>query len=461
MARKSKASEDTESILARLRRESLSGYDAPKDMLQSADIGDAKSAYETTADVSDANDTETAKEQDPASALGEDRPRQSAAELLQELLADEERRGEIAASLEEKKEPPAQGGFLQRLFENWLSPEGRMGQKLFVFHFIGSMMSAAGLTALIMGAAAAVLSWLGAGRPMPSESLSLAAGFAALLCVSVPLALLLIVFLRSAMRRWHDLGYGDTTWLIAVICPLAVLALAAEARSLLLYLNLPPLLGVTTEHFLLRSFLPYGCTAGALLVLLHIFLLFAEGELSSNASGSPESAERLRPQIAERPTENYPFFLRMIQFKGRMNRKRFLLRLLFLLFFVCLLLFVILETAERLPPPLSDAVALYGTAAACALASILPTGIVFQRLHDIGRSGWLAGLPLILTLAFIACLAFFGGDLRVLAHEPFGIEIIAAAFLLEVYEVFLFAALVFIKGSVLSNDYGEAPLQRQ
>ena len=151
----------------------------------------------------------------------------------------------------------------------------------------------------------------------------------------------------------------------------------------------------------------------------------------------------------------------MIQFKGRMNRKRFLLRLLFLLFFVCLLLFVILETAERLPPPLSDAVALYGTAAACALASILPTGIVFQRLHDIGRSGWLAGLPLILTLAFIACLAFFGGDLRVLAHEPFGIEIIAAAFLLEVYEVFLFAALVFIKGSVLSNDYGEAPLQRQ
>ena len=48
----------------------------------------------------------------------------------------------------------------------------------------------------------------------------------------------------------------------------------------------------------------------------------------------------------------------MIQLKGRMNRKRFLLRLLFLLFFVSLLVFVVLETAERLPQPLGNLVAL-------------------------------------------------------------------------------------------------------
>ena len=296
---------------------------------------------------------------------------------------------------------------------------------------------------------------------MPSENISLAAAFAAILLISVPLALLLIVFLRAAMRRWHDLGYGDTAWLIAVICPLIILALAEEGRILLLFLGLPPLLGVAPDHLLLKSALPYGGAALALLILLHVYLIFAEGEFSSNASGSPESAADLHPHIAERPKEDYPFFLRMLQLKGRMNRKRFLLRLLFLLFFVSLLVFVVLETAERLPQPLGNLVALYGTSVSCALAAILPIGIVTQRLHDIGRSGWLAGVPLALTLAFIACLAFFGGDPRLLAREPFGLEIIAAAFALEIYEVFLLAALVFVKGSVTVNDYGESTLERQ
>ena len=120
-----------------------------------------------------------------------------------------------------------------------------------------------------------------------------------------------------------------------------------------------------------------------------------------------------------------------------------------------------LETAERLPQPLGNLVALYGTSVSCALAAILPIGIVTQRLHDIGRSGWLAGVPLTLTLAFIGCLAFFDGDPRILAREPFGLEIIAAAFALEIYEVFLLAALVFVKGSVTVNDYGESTLERQ
>ena len=296
---------------------------------------------------------------------------------------------------------------------------------------------------------------------MPSESLSLAAGFASLLLVSLPLALLLLIFLRAAMRRWHDLGHGDTTWLLAVICPLIIIALAAEVRTLLVYIGVPLLLGVGADHFLLKSFLPYWSTALAFLLLLHIYLFFAEGEFSSNTSGSPESAEALRPYIAERPTEDYPFFLRMIQLKGRMNRKRFLLRLLFLLFFIAMLVFVVLETAERLPPPLSRDLALYGTSIACALAAILPFGIVVQRLHDIGRSAWLASVPLVLTLAFIGCLTFFGGDPRTLAQEPFGIEIIIAAFVLQIYQVFLLATLVFVKGSVTTNDYGEATLKRQ
>ena len=66
-----------------------------------------------------------------------------------------------------------------------------------------------------------------------------------------------------------------------------------------------------------------------------------------------------------------------------------------------------------------------------------------------------------LTLAFIGCLTFFGGNPRTLAQEPFGIEIIIAAFVLQVYQVFLLAALVFVKGSVTTNDYGEATLKRQ
>lgn len=488
MARTSKASEDTESILARLRRESFSDDDALEEILLPAEkmkasttvSKDGDADTDSPDDMDRSNDTdniaaEASKEvqERPAKDVieplaneetpprSEERPRQTAAELLQELLADAEERSEMAAALEEEVKPPPRGGFLQGLFEKWLSPEGRMGQKLFVFHFIGSLVAAAGLAALVTGATAAVLSWLGAGRPMPSENISLAAGFAAVIFVSVPLALLLIVFLRAAMRRWHDLGYGDTTWLIAVICPLLIIALAAEARTLLLFLNLPPLPGVAPDHLLLRSALPYGGAALALLLLLHLCLLFAEGEFSSNASGSPESAAALRPYIAERPKEDYPFFLRMIQLKGRMNRKRFLLRLLFLLFFISLLVFVVLETAERLPQPLGSLVALYGTSAACALAAILPIGIVTQRLHDIGRSGWLASVPLVLTLAFIGCLTFFGGDLHALAREPFGIEIIAAAFALEIYEVFLLAALVFVKGSVTVNDYGEATLERQ
>lgn len=487
MARTGKAAEDTQSILERLRRESFSSDTALEEMLRPSekgkdpslddrdDVEDINKPVEldepdnpdsrTDAKSSDTAEKKTRKDkggiEERTPPHGEARPRQSAAELLQELLADEEKRSEMAAEWEEEKKPPPRGGFLQGLFEKWLSPEGRMGQKLFILHLIGSLLAAAGLAALVTGVTAAVLSWLGAGRPMPSENISLAAAFAAILLISVPLALLLLVFLRAAMRRWHDLGYGDTTWLSAVICPLLLLALAEEARLLLLFLGLPPLLGVAPDHLLLKSALPYGGAALALLILLHLYLLFAEGDLSSNASGSPDSADELRPYIAERPKEDYPFFLRMIQLKGRMNRKRFLLRLLFLLFFVSLLVFVVLETAERLPQPLDSLVALYGTSASCALAAILPIGIVTQRLHDIGRSGWLAGVPLALTLAFIGCLAFFGGDPRILAREPFGLEIIAAAFALEIYEVFLLAALVFVKGSVTVNNYGESTLERQ
>ena len=481
MAKTGKAAEDTESILERLRRESFSSEAALEEMLLpsekakepptddsdgSEDIDELDRRTDTnsldTAEIPEERQTQAAKDDIEERTLpsGEARPRQSAAELLQELLADEEKRSEMAAELEEEKKPP-RGGFLQGLFEKWLSPEGRMGQKLFVLHLVGSLVAAAGLAALVTGVTAAVLSWLGAGRPMPSENISLAAAFAAILFISVPLALLLLVFLRAAMRRWHDLGYGDTTWLIAVICPLIILALAEEGRVLLLFLDLPSLLGVAPDHLLLKSALPYGGAALALLILLHVYLIFAEGEFSSNASGSPESAADLRPHIAEHPKEDYPFFLRMIQLKGRMNRKRFLLRLLFLLFFIALLVFVVLETAERLPQPLGNLVARYGTSVSCALTAILPIGIVTQRLHDIGRSGWLAGVPLALTLAFIGCLAFFGCDPRILAREPFGLEIIAAAFILEIYEVFLLAALVFIKGSVTVNNYGESTLERQ
>ena len=484
MAKTGKAAEDTESILERLRRESFSSEAALEEMLLPSekakepptDDSDGSEDIDEldrldrrtdtnsldTAEIPEERQTQAAKDDIEERTLpsGEARPRQSAAELLQELLADEEKRSEMAAELEEEKKPP-RGGFLQGLFEKWLSPEGRMGQKLFVLHLVGSLVAAAGLAALVTGVTAAVLSWLGAGRPMPSENISLAAAFAAILFISVPLALLLLVFLRAAMRRWHDLGYGDTTWLIAVICPLIILTLAEEGRVLLLFLDLPPLLGVAPDHLLLKSALPYGGAALALLILLHVYLIFAEGEFSSNASGSPESAADLRPHIAEHPKEDYPFFLRMIQLKGRMNRKRFLLRLLFLLFFIALLVFVVLETAERLPQPLGNLVARYGTSVSCALTAILPIGIVTQRLHDIGRSGWLAGVPLALTLAFIGCLAFFGCDPRILAREPFGLEIIAAAFILEIYEVFLLAALVFIKGSVTVNNYGESTLERQ
>ena len=482
MAKTGKAAEDTESILERLRRESFSSEAALEEMLLpsekakepptddsdgSEDIDELDRRTDTnsldTAEIPEERQTQAAKDDIEERTLpsGEARPRQSAAELLQELLADEETRSEMAAEWEEEKKPPPRGGFLQGLFEKWLSPEGRMGQKLFVLHLVGSLVAAASLAALVTGVTAAVLSWLGAGRPMPSENISLAEDFSATLFISVPLALLLLVFLRAAMRRWHDLGYGDTTWLIAVICPLIILALAEEGRVLLLFLDLPPLLGVAPDHLLLKSALPYGGAALALLILLHVYLIFAEGEFSSNASGSPESAADLRPHIAEHPKEDYPFFLRMIQLKGRMNRKRFLLRLLFLLFFIALLVFVVLETAERLPQPLGNLVARYGTSVSCALTAILPIGIVTQRLHDIGRSGWLAGVPLALTLAFIGCLAFFGCDPRILAREPFGLEIIAAAFVLEIYEVFLLAALVFIKGSVTVNNYGESTLERQ
>ena len=190
--------------------------------------------------------------------------------------------------------------------------------------------------------------------------------------------------------------------------------------------------------------------------VLHLYMFFAEGDFSSNAAGPFESAGRLRPHIGERPELACPFFQSMMQFKGRMNRKRFLLRLLFLLFFLCLLVFVVLETAERLPPFLGANVALYGTCASVALAFFLPAGIMVQRLHDIGRSGWFVGVPLFLVLAFIVRLALAHGDITFLAREPFGLEILAAAFLVEVYEVFLFAALIFVKRPIRINVYDDS-----
>ena len=209
MAKTGKAAEDTESILERLRRESFSSEAALEEMLLpskkakepptddsdgSEDIDELDELDELdrldrldgrtdtngldTTEISAERQTQAEKDgiEERTPPSGEARPRQSAAELLQELLADEEKRSEMAAELEEEVKPPPRGGFLQGLFEKWLSPEGRMGQKLFVLHLIGSLVAAAGLAALVTGVTAAILSWLGAGRPMPSESLSLAAG---------------------------------------------------------------------------------------------------------------------------------------------------------------------------------------------------------------------------------------------------------------------------------------------
>ena len=474
MTRRGKAGEDTQAVLERLRRESFSGEAALDDLL--GDAPEDASVQQPPAVAAPPGDdgerTASAMPQrerkgEEATQKPEDEgdapaPRQSAAELLQDLLEDEaERQKEMDEDqTDTRRLAMEQRGLVQSFFETWFSPEGRMGKTLFALHFVGVLLAGFLLGASIFGAAAIVLAWLGEGRGLPSESISLAAGFAAVFLVSVPLLALLLVFLRAGMRRWHDLGYGDTAWLLLVVCPFLLIALAGEACWLITFLQLPSLLGIASDSVLLHSAWPFGGTVLALFGVLHLYMFFAEGDFSSNAAGPFESAGRLRPHIGERPELACPFFQSMMQFKGRMNRKRFLLRLLFLLFFICLLVFVVLETAERLPPFLGADVALYGTCASVALAFFLPTGIMVQRLHDIGRSGWFVGVPLFLVLAFIVRLALAHGDITFLAREPFGLEILAAAFLVEVYEVFLFVALIFVKGPVRINVYGDSCLKR-
>ena len=132
MAKTGKAAEDTESILERLRRESFSSEAALEEMLlpsekakepptdDSDGSGDINGLDELdrpdgrtdtnsldTTEISAERQTQAVKDviEERTPSNGEARPRQSAAELLQELLADEERRGEIAASLEARWQP--------------------------------------------------------------------------------------------------------------------------------------------------------------------------------------------------------------------------------------------------------------------------------------------------------------------------------------------------------------------
>lgn len=371
-------------------------------------------------------------------------------------------------------------GVRQRIFENWLTPEGRLGRRLYRRHILSF-----GLVLLVLFFVAAVFlaglfQGFYEGRALPDETTALAIVLIALLAFCAPLVLSLYVFFCASLRRWHDVGRDDRSFLWCVVYPVVLIEVSGLAYQKLQgmrqsggYFILSGDRYAVAVQQMQDADLLIALTICLFLLGWVAFLFVRDGEARDNAFGTRESAERVAPEITERPRKEMPMLSSVFRYRGRLNRKRFILRalyvsvpfVLFLLVFdsvpwqdvaYYLLGFRVDSFEVALPGAFRSVVTL--EAAISLVYSLFflycMLGLFVHRLHDLGLSGCWIAIP-------SAGKAVLDGwhmlNAQTMTAEQ-ATYYTASLFLYALYQSLLTAYLVFAKGDGAVNRYGENSL---
>ncbi|BEU86551.1 hypothetical protein TAMA11512_00150 [Selenomonas sp. TAMA-11512] len=360
---------------------------------------------------------------------------------------------------------------LNKLYERWLCPEGRMKRSLFLCNFFGTLGAAA--VAQGIGIAVLMLLMVFLGVEDVQDASDYVDGLDSVLyvvfillgviCV-LPTILGFYSLVRTCMRRWHDIGHGDKSFLcffvyipvllFMVLCVLSFMILivaAISAAAIQMFgedRNLT--IAAMTALILLGGL---GCYHAALL----LYLCVRKSEMRDNAYGTLESRGRMMPEIRTRPAESISLIRAFLRVKGRLNRKRFVFGILLAGFLglpvqLILMGFHVDETG-------------WGAAVTMILAMLLPIGLYMQRLQDVGKSPLWWAVPT--GIACVVWVAFAGMDIFMLlaleeAPEPSWAEVLCVAYMIfyYLYDTFLGTYLYFAPGDEGENAYGADPLVR-
>ncbi|BEU86550.1 hypothetical protein TAMA11512_00140 [Selenomonas sp. TAMA-11512] len=357
-------------------------------------------------------------------------------------------------------------GFRRRFFEDWLTPEGRLSRRLYAFHILGFVLVFILLIFIVAAFFAGLFASLYEGRALPDETTAFMVAVIALLAFWCPMFLSLHVLFRAMLRRWHDAGYGDKAFLVCVCYPMLTVLLIG--------------FGYYFRQGMRYGFLEMPLHAPACAVLLDVcillavavFLLFRDSEGRDNAFGALESRDWLAPDISERPRAEKPMLSSIFRYRGRLNRKRFILRMLLInipfILFSFVAAFIPWDRVTALSGFPTGGIELmlpgnihpiiYLETAVGFLYSVLLLyvllGLFVHRLHDLGMSGWWAVIP---SLAKAVMDGWLVLNMWTMTEQQ-AIVYTACCFVYATYQSFLTGYLIFVKGDDAVNAYGENPL---
>lgn len=369
-----------------------------------------------------------------------------------------------------KRRPKDTEGLRKRIFSLWLSPEGRHSKRLYIYHMAGCALFLLVLFFVVAVFLAELFQGFYEGRSLPGERTALVIVLIALCAFWLPLWCTVHIFFCSMLRRWHDAGYDDRDFLWRVIYPVVLVAVLGIAYQKMQEMQLGDLtLFYGVKLHIGIAFVVDACIFFALM----LFLLFADGETCDNAFGTRRSAMWVAPEIQERPREEVPMLTSIFFYRGRLNRKRFILRLLFISipFILFLLVFDLLpwkdiaylllgfpiEALEIVVPGVFRSVITLESLISLAYSLLFlycVQGLFVHRLHDLGMSGAWMFLPSVIKATLDGWHA-----LHVQTMTAEQTLCYTAAFLLYIlYQSLLLAYLVFVKGDDAINRYGENSL---
>lgn len=308
-------------------------------------------------------------------------------------------------------------GLLQNIYEKFFCPEGRLGRKYFLLMIAGFLVSFVVLFVLAIAA-----------KVTDSTVIGIIA-FILVFMIGLMYTLLVNVY---GLRRWHDIGHNEKKYLKVWIYPSIIFGLVF---GLIPQLGTAGVLGLKIMHIV----------ATVYMLGMMLYICFHSGDRENNDYGPWESRNSLKPYITDRPSGAIPFWASLRSFHGRLNRKRFIMRVGLLGLIAGAVLFTIillLSTAGQVM-----AMAMFVQVFPVVIA-IPTTALLTQRYHDMGES--IRKSLLILGVLLLAAFA-----MGVLGH----IQLFAVILIFfQTFWLVLMAKAVFIKGDEGPNAYGPALL---
>ena len=169
-------------------------------------------------------------------------------------------------------------GLLQNIYEKFFCPEGRLSRRYFLMMIAGFLLSFVLLLGLLVAA---------------KETDSTVIGIISFIFVFIIVLMFLLLKYVYELRRWHDIGHDEKTYLKVCIYPTIFLGVV---RGVLVVLK-------SVEALYLLNFVSFIYVAG-----LVLYICCHSGDKEMTTYGPWESRNSLHPYIPERPTESIPFW---------------------------------------------------------------------------------------------------------------------------------------------------------